>query len=49
MCSSDLGLVTDDSCFVVRAAEATAGEPVSLEPADLGDQSAQSVCVADAG
>ncbi|NIJ05424.1 hypothetical protein [Frigoribacterium faeni] len=43
------GLVTDDSCFVVRAAEATAGEPVSLEPADLGDQSAQSVCVADAG
>jgi len=43
------GLVTDDSCFVVRAAESTAGEPVSLEPADLGDQSAQSVCVADAG
>lgn len=42
------GLVTDDSCFVVRAAEATAGDPVSLEPADLGDQSAQSVCVADA-
>ncbi|TBN55558.1 hypothetical protein EYE40_15275 [Glaciihabitans arcticus] len=39
-------LITDDSCFVVRAAE-TSGD-VTLDPSNLESQGAASVCVADA-
>lgn len=42
-------LFTDDSCFVVRAAESSPGAAVSTDPDELSAQGAQSVCVADAG
>ena len=39
-------LITDDSCFVVRAAASTAA--VTIDPSTLESQGAASVCVADA-